>query len=57
MLTLPLQITADECIDCIKHGADGDWTSAIACAVTLAITAIIRHFEKKRLERKHKDKP
>ena len=56
MLTLPLQITADECIDCIKHGTDGDWTSAIACAVTLAITAIIRHFEKKRLERKHKDK-
>lgn len=54
MFTLPLQITADQCIDCIDHGAKGDWGQAIACAVTLAITAVIRHIEKKRIEKKLK---
>jgi len=54
MFTIPLQIAADDCIDCVKQGADGDWGSAIACFVTLAITAVVRHIEKKRIEKKFK---
>lgn len=54
MLIIPLQIAANDCIDCVKQGVDGDWGQAIACVVTLAITAVIRHFEKKRIEKKMK---
>ena len=54
MLTTPLQITAQDCIDCAQHGADGDWGSAIACIITLAVTAVIRHLEKKKIEKRHK---
>ena len=54
MFTLPLQITADQCIDCIEKGTKGNWSEIIACAVTLAITAVIRHFEKKRIDRNNK---
>ena len=54
MLTTPLQITAQDCIDCAQHGADGDWGSAIACIITLVVTAVIRHLEKKKIEKRHK---
>lgn len=54
MLLLPLQVTADQCIDCVEHGAKGNWGEAVACVITLAVTAIIRHFEKKRIERNNK---
>lgn len=54
MLLYTLQATGAECIDCAEHGLNGDWKSAIACFVTLGITAIIRHFEKKRIEKNNK---
>lgn len=54
MLLLPLQVTADQCVDCVEHGAKGNWGEAVACVITLAVTAIIRHFEKKRIERNNK---
>lgn len=56
MLIIPIQITAQDCLDCAQHGAEGDWTSAIACIITLAVTALIRNIEKKRIERKHNKK-
>lgn len=54
MLIYTLQIDASDCVDCIEKGVKGDWPNAIACAITLAITAIIRHFEKKHMRKKHK---
>jgi hypothetical protein len=54
MLLYTLQATGAECIDCAEHGLNGDWKSAIACFVTLGITAIIRHIEKKRIEKNNK---
>jgi hypothetical protein len=54
MLITPLQITAQDCIDCAQHGAEGDWSSTIACIITLAVTAVIRHLEKKHIEKRHK---
>lgn len=54
MFVITLQTTAAECLDCAQHGLNGDWKSAIACFVTLAVGAVIRHFEKKRIERNNK---
>jgi hypothetical protein len=54
MTLLTLQPTAQECIDCAEKATDGNWHSALACFVTLAITAVIRHIEKKRIEKRHK---
>lgn len=53
MYHLPLQLNPQECIECVEKGLKGDWTSAIACTITLAVTAIIRHFEKKHIKNKH----
>jgi hypothetical protein len=54
MLLFTLQTTAAECLDCAEHGLNGDWKTAISCFVTLAVTAVIRHFEKKRIEKNNK---
>lgn len=51
MLIIPLQIDTEQCIDCVQHGLKGDWSSAIACGITLVISALIRHFEKKRIKK------
>ena len=54
MTILTIKPPAQECIDCAQKATDGDWSSALACFVTLAITAVIRHIEKKRIEKRLK---
>lgn len=53
-MNIILQIDPQECVDCIQEGLNKNWGAFISCTVTIAVGAIIRHFEKKRLERKSK---
>jgi len=54
MNTMILQVTPQECIECIEKGTKGDYSDMIVCGLTLVITAIIRAIEKRRLEKRLK---
>lgn len=54
MTTILLQITPEECIECVEKGTKGDYSDMIICTLTLAITAIIRAIEKRRIEKRLK---
>jgi hypothetical protein len=43
-----------ECIECVQHAVNKDWTAAITCAITVASGVIIRFLEKRRIKRNQK---
>jgi hypothetical protein len=43
------QTVVDECLECLPHVIEKNWPAAISCAVTVAVGAIVRYFEKRRL--------
>lgn len=41
--------TLNDCTDCIPYIIEKNWPAAIGCAVTAAVGAIIRYFEKRKM--------
>jgi hypothetical protein len=49
-------INSGECFDCAEKAIAKDWGGFIACSATIVIGAIIRHFEKKKIQRNLRNK-
>jgi hypothetical protein len=43
-----------ECLECVQHAVNKDWTAAITCAITVASGIIIRFIEKRRIKKGQK---
>jgi hypothetical protein len=51
-----LTLVLDACPDCITNLPNGDLKSAVTCLITIAIGALIRHIELRRIKRKQDKK-
>lgn len=40
-----------ECIECVQHAVNKDWTAAITCGITVLSGIIIRFIEKRRIKK------
>ena len=52
LLLIPLQLDPKECLDCAEHAFRKEWGEFIVCSVTIAVAAVVRHFEKRKIQRK-----
>lgn len=52
MFTALQIVDPQECIDCVKHAADKDLTAFITCSITIAVGAVIRAIEKRRIKKR-----
>jgi len=45
----------DDCLTCLPSVAEKNWPAAITCAVTAAVAAVIRYFEKRKMKKNSKN--
>jgi hypothetical protein len=45
-------VDPQECIDCVQKAVDKDYSSFIACTITIVVGAVIRAIEKRKIKRK-----
>jgi hypothetical protein len=55
-MNLLLQINPQDCIDCVEHGTNKNLPELITCIATIAVAAIIRAIEKRKIEKANRKK-
>lgn len=55
-MNLLLQIDPRKCVDCVEHGMNQNIPELITCLVTIAVAAIIRAIEKRKIEKANRKK-